>query len=74
MKTANYAVERIYGHSPFQWHTGGGGGFGGLKPPLPKFQSFYKAELNSQFRGKYFHNNLIRIWGSLICKLSGTPD
>jgi hypothetical protein len=40
----------------------------------PKFQSFDKAELNSQFRGKYIHNNLIGILVSLICKVSRTPD
>jgi hypothetical protein len=46
---------------------------GGLKPPL-KFRIFAKAEPNSQFRGVYIRNNLIRIWVSFICKLSGTPD
>jgi hypothetical protein len=46
----------------------------GVPSPSPKFQSFDKAELNSQFRGKYIHNNLIRIWVSLIYKLSGTPN
>jgi hypothetical protein len=51
-----------------------GGGLGGFKPPSPKFRSFDKAEPNSQFRGKYIPNNLIRIRASLICKLSGTPD
>jgi hypothetical protein len=52
-----------------------GGGFGGVQTPpeIPKFFFFDKAEPNSQFRGKYFRNNLIRIRGSLICKLSGTP-
>jgi hypothetical protein len=39
-----------------------------------KFRSFGKAEPNSQFCEKCFHNNLIRIWVSLVCKLSGTPD
>ena len=34
-------------------------------PPL-KFRSFDKAELNSQFRGKYIRNNLTRIRLSLI--------
>jgi hypothetical protein len=43
-------------------------------PHPPKLRSFDKAEPNSQFRGKYIRNNLIRIRGSLICKLSGTPD
>jgi hypothetical protein len=43
-------------------------------PRPPKFRSFEKAEPNSQFRGIYVCNNLIRIWVSLICKLSGTPD
>jgi hypothetical protein len=45
----------------------------GVEPP-PKFWSYDKAELNSQFRGKYIRNNLIRIRVSLICRLSGTPD
>jgi hypothetical protein len=44
----------------------------GVNPP-PKFRSFDKAEPNSQFRGKYIYNNLIRIRGSLILKLSETP-
>jgi hypothetical protein len=35
---------------------------------------FDKAEANSQFLGKYIHNNLIIIRVSLICKFSGTPD
>jgi hypothetical protein len=43
-------------------------------PPPPKFRSFAKAEPNSQFRGIYIRNNLIRIWVSFICKLSETPD
>jgi hypothetical protein len=43
-------------------------------PPPPKFRSFAKAEPNSQFRGIYIHKNVIRIWASFICKLSGTPD
>jgi hypothetical protein len=48
---------------------------GGVQtPPPPKFRSFDKAEPNSQFRGKYIWNNLIRIRVSLICKLSGTPE
>jgi hypothetical protein len=51
-----------------------GGGWGVQTPPPPKFLSFDKAEPNSQFRGKYIRNNLIRIRVSLICKLSGTPD
>jgi hypothetical protein len=50
-----------------------GRGFGGSKPP-PPLRSFDKAEPNSQFHGKYIHNNLIRIRVSLFCKLSGTPD
>jgi hypothetical protein len=45
----------------------------GVQTP-PKFRSFDKAEPNSLFCGKYICNNLIRIWVSLICKLSGTPD
>jgi hypothetical protein len=44
----------------------------GVKP-TPKFRSFDKAEPNFKFRGIYFRNNLIRIWVSFICKLSGTP-
>jgi hypothetical protein len=51
---------------------GGGGGVWGFQTP-PKFHTFDKGEPNSQFRGKYIHNNLIRIRVSLICKLSGTP-
>jgi hypothetical protein len=53
-----------------QWCTKGGG-FGGSNPLL-KFLRFDKAEPNSQFHGKYICNNLIRIWVSLICKLSAT--
>jgi hypothetical protein len=41
-------------------------GVWGVQPPPPKFRSFDKAELNSQFRGKYIHNNLTRIRLSLI--------
>jgi hypothetical protein len=52
---------------------GDGGTLGVFNPPPPKFRSFDKAEPNSQFRGKYIRNNLIRIRSSLICKLSGTP-
>jgi hypothetical protein len=42
---------------------------------FPKFRGFAKAEPNSHFRGiyEYIRNNLIKIWVSLICKLSGTP-
>jgi hypothetical protein len=47
---------------------------GSNQPPTPKFRSFGKAEPNSQFRGIYIRNNLIRIRVSLICKLSETPD
>jgi hypothetical protein len=46
-------------HAQGQWRTEGG---------------FNKAEPNSQFRGKYISNNLIRIRVSLISKLSGTTD
>jgi hypothetical protein len=52
----------------------GGGVIGGFYPLPPKFRSFDKAEPNSHFRGKYIRNNLIRIRGSLIRKVSGTPD
>jgi hypothetical protein len=52
----------------------GGWGLGVQTTPSPKFRSFDKFEPNSQFRGKYTRNNLIRIWGSLICKLSGNLD
>jgi hypothetical protein len=55
---------------PLQWRTEGGWGF----QTTPKFRSFDKAEPNSQFRGKYIRDNLIKIRVSLICKLSGTPD
>jgi hypothetical protein len=45
------------GEGQRQWCTEGG-----FKHPLPlKFQSFEKAELNSQFHGKYIRNNLRRI-------------
>jgi hypothetical protein len=47
---------------------------GGFNPHPPKFRSFDKAEPNSQLRGKYIRNKLIRIWVLLIFKLSGTPD
>jgi hypothetical protein len=48
----------------------------GFNPPPPEIPKFYKAEPNSQFRGKYMYicNNLIRIQDSLIFKLSRTPD
>jgi hypothetical protein len=58
-----------------QCHTEGEG-LVGLNPP--KFQSFDKAEPNSQFRGKYIRNNLIRIQVSSftdphsLCPLSST--
>jgi hypothetical protein len=41
----------------------------GFKPPPPpkkKILSFAKAELNSQFRGIYIRNYLIRIWDSFL--------
>jgi hypothetical protein len=41
------------------------GGVWGVQTP-PKFLSFEKAGPNSQFRGIYICNNLIRIWVSLI--------
>jgi hypothetical protein len=47
---------------------------GGCFNPHPEIQNFYKVEPNSQVRGIYIHNNRIRIWVSLFCKLSGTPD
>jgi hypothetical protein len=46
--------------------TGGGS--------TPKFLSYAKAQPNSQFRGIYIRNNLIRIRVPFICKMSGTPD
>jgi hypothetical protein len=64
----------ILKHIHVQWHTEGRGLGGFNSPPPPKFRSFAKAEPNSQFCGIYIRNNLIRIWGSFICKLSGTPD
>jgi hypothetical protein len=33
------------------------------------YEVLKKTEPNSQFRGKYIPNNLIRIRGTLICKL-----
>jgi hypothetical protein len=46
----------------------------GVQTLPPKFRSFDKAELNFHFLRKYTHYNLIIIWVSPICKLSGTPD
>jgi hypothetical protein len=56
----------------YHWRTQGG--VWGFKPPPPKFRSFEKAWPNSQFRGIYICNNLIRIRVSLIYKLSETPN
>jgi hypothetical protein len=42
------------------------GGLGVSNPTPLKFRSFDKAEPNSQFRGKYIPNNIIRIRISLI--------
>jgi hypothetical protein len=70
-----YTVRGSYPDT--QWRTDGGGYVRRLNPPpppSPKFRSFDKSEPNSQFRGKYIRNNLIRIRVSLICKMSGTPD
>ena len=58
-----------FGYSSFkvscvQWRTEGG--VWGVQTPPPKFRSFDKDEPNSQFRGKYIHNNLTRIRLSLI--------
>jgi hypothetical protein len=53
-------------------YLGRGGGGLGVQPPI--FRYCDNAEPNSQFRGIYIRNNLIRIRGSLIYKLSGTPD
>jgi hypothetical protein len=39
-----------------------------------EFRILDKAEPNSLFNGKHIRDNLIRIRGSLIFKLSGTPD
>jgi hypothetical protein len=56
----------ILTHSPVkQWCT---------EAPPPKIWSFEKAELYSQFCGKYVRNNLIRIRVLLVSKLSGNPD
>jgi hypothetical protein len=49
------------------------GGRGFKTIPL-KFQSFDIAEPNTQFSGKYFHNNPIKIQFPAIFKLSTTPD
>jgi hypothetical protein len=45
-----------------------------VQTPLPKLQSFDKAEPNYQFRGIYIHNNVIRIRVSFIYKSSETLD
>jgi hypothetical protein len=60
--------------STSQRRTEGEGVWEVQPPPPPKFRSFGKAEPNSQFRGNYICNNLIRIRLSFICKLSGTHD
>jgi hypothetical protein len=72
---ASYYI-RMCSELVMDWMYSSGVPRGGLEvqPPPPKFQNFYKAEPNSQVRGKYICNNLIRIRGSLICELSGTPD
>jgi hypothetical protein len=50
-------------------------GGGGVSNPLPpKFRSFDKAELYSQFCGKYMRNNQVKIRVLFIWKLNGTPD
>jgi hypothetical protein len=72
INNSNVFMYCTYMDASSQWRTEGRG-LGGSNP-LPKFRSFDEAELNSQFRGKYICNNLIRIRVSLICKLSGTPD
>jgi hypothetical protein len=46
----------------------------GIASGVPRRVGFDKAEPNSQFRGKYIRNNLIRIGVSLIFRLSGTPN
>jgi hypothetical protein len=56
-----------------QWRIEGVG-FGGFPTTPLNFRRFVKPEPNSQFRGKYIHNNQITIRASLICNLSGTPD
>jgi hypothetical protein len=48
---------------------------GGVQtPPHQKFQNFAKAEPNSQHRGIYIRNNVIRIRVSFIFKMSETLD
>jgi hypothetical protein len=63
-----------YGHVVSRMSSGilKGGEGGGFNPP--EILKFDKAEPNSQFHGKYIHNNIIRVQVSLICKLSRTPD
>jgi hypothetical protein len=47
---------------------------GGFNPPeIPKFCQSW-AEFPVPWNIQVHPNNLIRIWVSLICKLSGTPD
>jgi hypothetical protein len=63
-------------YDTMQWCTEWGWGVGVFNPQTrpPKFRSFDKAESNPEFRGQYIRKNPIRIWVSIIGKLSGTPD
>jgi hypothetical protein len=67
-----HVFNNVYRGNFTQWRTEREG-LEGFKTP-PKFRIFDKAEPNSQSRGKYIRNNLIRKRVSLICKLNGTPD
>jgi hypothetical protein len=78
--SASFSPSSEAGVQLRQWFKSAGFGVssgvprGGSNPPPPKFRRLDKAEPNSQFRGIYIHNNLIRIRVSFICKSSGTPD
>jgi hypothetical protein len=71
-----YYVQFVVRHFWIYLNVNSGvpGEFGVQPPQPPKFRSFDKDEPNSQFHGKYIHNNLIRIRISLIYKLNGTND
>jgi hypothetical protein len=61
-------------HAHMQWRTEVGGWV--FKPPPlpPEIPKFYQSWAEFPVPWNIHPNNLIRIWVSFICKLSGTPD